>query len=629
MEIGCSGRLPLPSVGGVDWQSQLSVVAGDELKFTMRLHPDLHGSVDSSKPLTTFIWGKVHSQHELSVVDIRQPDPEKDPELLEGRYTCQHPTEVCTVSVFAIAASGRRQVKIGHRRHRVVQSELFMNLTVVSSAGLENAHAPLFIRRTPTALSGSWEERRPCGSHDLAYPQGQWLSQEAAGLTTPERRMSQAQVFSGWTFDVAGCRIPRVDIAASAVWIVVLGTSTDRGVFQSLVDMLLPAEGKINITESELEKCWGYYDVSAGGVRLTYQDMRIQIPFSMENDATGESVCHNDKVVTTDAAALTLNASRFLTEYIFRPGAERYPDVIFSNPLGLWDTPSTTADFAEDVANRVRPLAARLPDFWTGRWVISVYEGPLLRFPASSTWPMNPRLGEALGGPFANDHKRSSHRHYIGDALKRAQARVEKTIDQRIQLTTVLPFYLPKLEEVDGNGGFTFHSLHHHDIHPATIGCGAVSSGENRVCSDVLQFMGFVLLHAATATGSSSIVNRVRVRALGSFDSGSPQPHQALRGGGRDRGGWANLPATTHPVQLCGDCPSSYAPFHVKVPPTPKCVTAMGLPKNTVVHKVWQSTVQPCAQWCLDTVKPKLKPTGSGSVEERLCRVSNGSAPNG
>ena len=128
--------------------------------------------------------------------------------------------------------------------------------------------------------------------------------------------------------------------------------------------MLLPTHAKDNIITSEFNKCWGYYDVSAGRVRLTYQDMMRDSsqPFNFggaQLPQTETTVCHGGKVITDDSTMYTRNATKFLTEFIFRPGAERYPDIIFSNPMFLWRHPSSIADFEEDVASRVRSVLER------------------------------------------------------------------------------------------------------------------------------------------------------------------------------------------------------------------------------------------------------------------------------
>ena len=134
--------------------------------------------------------------------------------------------------------------------------------------------------------------------------------------------------------------------------------------------MLLPTHAKDNIITSEFNKCWGYYDVSAGRVRLTYQDMMRDSsqPFNFggaQLPQTETTVCHGGKVITDDATMYTRNATKFLTDFIFRPGADRYPDIIFSNPMFLWKLPGSIADFEEDVASRVRSV---LPSsaFWGG-----------------------------------------------------------------------------------------------------------------------------------------------------------------------------------------------------------------------------------------------------------------------
>ena len=54
-------------------------------------------------------------------------------------------------------------------------------------------------------------------------------------------------------------------------WLLVVGGSVQRGVFLTLVDMILEHAQKTNLEASIIQKCWGYGDVQVGNLRVTYQ----------------------------------------------------------------------------------------------------------------------------------------------------------------------------------------------------------------------------------------------------------------------------------------------------------------------------------------------------------------------
>lgn len=83
----------------------------------------------------------------------------------------------------------------------------------------------------------------------------------------------------GWVFQPYDCvhdTFNHSDIMLLAgmgepTWLLVIGNSVQRGVFQTLVDMVLTAGQKENFYTSVIKKCWGMADVSIGNLRLTYQ----------------------------------------------------------------------------------------------------------------------------------------------------------------------------------------------------------------------------------------------------------------------------------------------------------------------------------------------------------------------
>lgn len=54
-------------------------------------------------------------------------------------------------------------------------------------------------------------------------------------------------------------------------WLLVLGNSVQRGIFLTLVDMMLVSGQKQHFRSSAISKCWGYAEVRVGNLRVTYQ----------------------------------------------------------------------------------------------------------------------------------------------------------------------------------------------------------------------------------------------------------------------------------------------------------------------------------------------------------------------
>ncbi|CAM9685943.1 unnamed protein product, partial [Choristocarpus tenellus] len=50
-----------------------------------------------------------------------------------------------------------------------------------------------------------------------------------------------------------------------------MGSSVQRGIFLSLVDMALRQGQKDNFWDSSISKCWGWADVRIGNLRFSYQ----------------------------------------------------------------------------------------------------------------------------------------------------------------------------------------------------------------------------------------------------------------------------------------------------------------------------------------------------------------------
>ena len=101
---------------------------------------------------------------------------------------------------------------------------------------------------------------------------GTWLSSRLASAT-------HGVIRNGWVFQPKTCvydTFTYEDLVLLAslreeTWILVLGSSVQRGVFLTLVDMALEQGQKDDLSQSVLQKCWGNANVRVGNLRLTFQ----------------------------------------------------------------------------------------------------------------------------------------------------------------------------------------------------------------------------------------------------------------------------------------------------------------------------------------------------------------------
>ncbi|CAM9273949.1 unnamed protein product [Ectocarpus sp. 13 AM-2016] len=108
---------------------------------------------------------------------------------------------------------------------------------------------------------------------DTFWRPGTWLSSNVASAAHGVMR-------NGWVFQPKSCVFDTfsyedlmllASLDNESTWLLVLGGSVQRGVFLTLIDMVLAEGQKHDISSSVLQKCWGYADVQVGNLRLTYQ----------------------------------------------------------------------------------------------------------------------------------------------------------------------------------------------------------------------------------------------------------------------------------------------------------------------------------------------------------------------
>lgn len=208
---------------------------------------------DAQKILLTTAAGLAASNaHTVSACVSSSSDPDRP--QIEGNLDSK-----------CLTASSR----LPHPRHPVKRSR--------KDEGRPIADSPfsLTITGTPTLdvdklpLCGTDEQE---DISETFWRPGTWLSSRLASTTNGVIR-------NGWVFQPKTCvydTFTYEDLILLAslheeTWILVLGSSVQRGVFLSLVDMALAQGQKEDLAGSVLQKCWGHANVRVGNLRLTFQ----------------------------------------------------------------------------------------------------------------------------------------------------------------------------------------------------------------------------------------------------------------------------------------------------------------------------------------------------------------------
>ncbi|KAJ8050907.1 hypothetical protein HOLleu_04286 [Holothuria leucospilota] len=163
----------------------------------------------------------------------------------------------------------------------------------------------------------------------LSWVEGSWKTRKIVGSKHGVLR-------SGWVFQPKICSFDtftteELAIAAASSEprsIIILGSSTDRGIFLSLVDLILSDRQKYDFNESDLTKCWGFAELQVGSLRIVYQDFRIRnTKISMfQSEKNFTITCHNEKKVSQGYDFFD-DAIAYFKEFLFND--RLWPDVIF------------------------------------------------------------------------------------------------------------------------------------------------------------------------------------------------------------------------------------------------------------------------------------------------------------
>jgi len=218
--------------------------------------------------------------------------------------------------------------------HKIVQEKWSRNSNTLSTSTLIHP-SPFHISIDRLKENSSTEHTSnllPCqlgDRHVFSKWDGDWIG---PSLQQPE---NPNILRTGWSFIPStemNCTIETYsqddiyDISEKKS-IVILGSSIDRGIFLSLVDILLTIEEKVHFEKSVVGKCWGQAIIRKGNLKLMYQDFRT-IRFGVpgkDNDNYYE--CNNEKVAVESPREFVNNATLFWEDLFHKRSS--WPSVVY------------------------------------------------------------------------------------------------------------------------------------------------------------------------------------------------------------------------------------------------------------------------------------------------------------
>eukprot|EP00667_Euglena_gracilis_P006945 EG_transcript_7011 len=273
-------------------------------------------------------------------------------------------------------------------------------------------------------LDGAWVSARLASHRDNVLRYG-WVYQP---------RYCSFDVFSHQHLQAAAQAAPK--------WLVFLGTSIQRGIFLTLVDLLLNSAQKAGVYDSITFKCWGWADFRFGNLRLSYGDWRIH-----SCGAVNETVCHGEYIYSHDGAVQQRNGWA-LVDFVF--SGETWPDAVVVEPRKL---------------GMLTELLNRAPAAWTGRYFLLGSDSNINMWTADTYFK---KLMETK-------------------AIRLRRTREMEARDPRVLVYWTYPALVATLHDLEFRGRYT--SLHYHRL------CNEVSpQGLMVICSLEREMVAHILL---------------------------------------------------------------------------------------------------------------------------------------
>ncbi|CAM9645761.1 unnamed protein product [Scytosiphon promiscuus] len=532
-----------------------------------------------------FIYVWIASRDQIFIAEVTDRGGDRgdgggETTILTATYTSDFPGDYLVHVEEVLAAEHGR----GEGRP-IVGSPFSLTITTDDSDGKSPAAPTLDVDSLP--VCGSPEDAAKDVA-DTFWRPGTWLSSNVASPAHGVLR-------DGWVFQPKTCVYDTFShddlVRLSALkdeptWILILGGSVQRGIFLTLVDMVLAKGQKDDLGRSAVQKCWGYADLQVGNIRLTYQDMRLYRILRVQDSV----VCNNEKLVSGSTREFVRSTEQFLNSTVFGGGDGQGPSVVLAPPNLIGKTSPNSPFWATAPKFSVEVIMNALPPGWRGKVLFAEHmDGFECRWTERN--PTRTAL-EDVG--IAHEDREPLENDALGEI------EYYQSLDPRVTFLSMFPMYQAKLFEnqntVAGRrrygGSVHFHYISKNVSSPETHG------GARMVQSTMTEMIANILIAKVVGT-KAALYERMAAAA----SIGTSRPSEA----GEET------------FKLCWDCPSALFPVHVKAIPEPTCENLTSLPATDSAGVVWDEDV--CPDWCMEQKPVARAITESNVVDVRECRI--------
>jgi hypothetical protein len=352
--------------------------------------------------------------------------------------------------------------------------------------------------------------------------------------------------------------------------IYILGNSKERGIFLSLVDLLLDGEEKAKLKESVISQCWDRAVVSKHNMKVMYQDWRSDHFDTRSTEPT--VVCHNEKVAR-EGGPLFFDSGMKVWEEIFRTDKSVWPHVILmstGNDIGFKGNMYDINEFVK-----------RLPTDWGGILFLT-----------------NGAFGARMAGRgYASDFE--AYHTKLMELTYAANDPHVRWVDHGMGLSKEMIMY----GEYGPNR--TSFSLHFHrscDESYEDVN-GELKFRNTKICSNVTENIAQLLIGHAVVPKAALVANQAPFDAFW---------HQSST---------SNVATCPHcrpnsQVLMCQNCPGGLLPFDITPYPDMTCTVGPLHPRSNDEIK---GDAQTCPEQCTEVEVDRKFGSQTDQIYERHC----------
>ena len=228
-----------------------SAIAGTPTSFTVRLAgengADLEGEWNVDKKHFIYVW--VANEDNIFIAGVENNGDGTLTAEYKGFFPGTYLVHVEDVNLHVRDETDRVRPIVGSPFSLTISGEVALDVNALPVCGTQEEDV-----------------------EDSYWRAGSWVSSNVASAKHGVLR-------DGWVFQPEACvhdtfSYDDLMLLASLeepTWLLAMGNSILRGIFLSLVDMVLARGQKDNLGTSDMQKCWGFVDIRIGNLRLTYQ----------------------------------------------------------------------------------------------------------------------------------------------------------------------------------------------------------------------------------------------------------------------------------------------------------------------------------------------------------------------